>query len=238
MNNNKRYFMMIVINIIIIVSSLLGVILSIAGFDLLMLKLKSLLYYTLQSNIISLFVSVLFLIFIILNNFGKIKNIPYILYLIKFVTTSGIILTLIVFWIFLAPHIPYTYFFSISNLTLHTITPILCMIEFIFLLPTVDLKFPKISSVLIEPIYYLLFVFICSFNGISFGNTKEDIVPYFFLNYEKYGWFRINNNEIGVIYWLIAILIFMCGIAYLLIYANNFVNKKRNFIKSNIDFLI
>ena len=235
---DKKPIISIFLNFLVIIASFIGIFLTLSGQDMYTDKSKALLFYTLQSNIISLIVSIVYVVFMFLVIYGTIKNIPSILLIIKFVTTCGITLTLIVFWLFLAPYAEdKLYLVSLSNLTLHTFAPMLCVIDFILFNPDFKLIFNKFYYAIFEPLYYLFFFLICSFYGVTFGPEKTDIAPYYFLNYRKYGWFKITENSLGLVYWLVLLLLLMCGIAFILIYSNKYFNKKFN-KKSNIDFII
>lgn len=52
-------------------------------------------------------------------------------------------------------------------------------------------------------------------------------VPYFFLDYEKYGWFEIGDGNIGVFYWVIIILIIVYLIGISINFLHQFIQKKQ-----------
>ncbi|MBH1940925.1 Pr6Pr family membrane protein [Mobilitalea sibirica] len=163
------------------------------------------LYFTIQSNAWIAFISFIFLIYDILNRNREISNRFYIL---KFIFTVSILLTFVVFAVLLSPLMPLDYLISPSNIFLHNITPILAVIDFILCDYKYESKWTHILYVLIMPLLYVTFTLILSFSGIMFG---KEIVPYFFLNYEKLGWLSINQYGMGVLYWIIILLILLLG---------------------------
>lgn len=233
---NKNNYKSLIINLIIVISSSMGVIFSLMGEDNMMSNWKALLFYTVQSNIVCIIVSLIISVYLILIMFGKAKKIPNFLYILKFCSTVGITLTLLVFWIFLARLLPVSYYFSITNITLHTLSPILAIIDFLIFDKKCTVK--KIYISYIEPIIYLLFCLSVSFLGITF-NSSGDIVPYFFLNYKELGWLKITGKGLGVVYWIIIMLVIVHIIALTLIIINNKINKKKEGkLKNTIDYMI
>ena len=234
----KLKFSSIIFNLLIIISSLIGLILSISGSDTMMVSFKSLLFFTLQSNIICIIVSILTLVFLIKNYISPNKKIPSLIYTIKFLGVCCITLTMLVFWLFLAIQTNVKYLLGPSNLTLHTISPILCILD--FLLNDNIIKFNNSKIITCScgfPIYYLIFVFICVYHGITFSNGKDGLFPYFFLNYRVLGWFKISKNGLGVFYWIIIMICITIGIGYGLYNLKIFVNNKFKEKISHEEFL-
>ena len=234
MKNNKK--ISLVLNIIIFFSSLIGTLSSLSGADKMMTEWRALLYYTVQSNILSMLVSLFMVLLITLTIYGKIKDIPDFVYIIKFCTTSGIALTFLVFWIFLARLLPVSYYYSVTNITLHTLSPILCIIDTIWF----DKKIlkNKIQFTYIEPLLYLLFALSMSFLGVTF-TSNNDIVPYFFLNYKELGWFKITAKGPGVVYWVMIMLVIVHIISLSIVLMNNMITYNREKkLKNTIDYMI
>ena len=91
-------------------------------------------YFTVDSNVLAGLSSLAYVIFLILKNKGKIKEMPNFMHILQLAATSGVTLTMMVTVFFLAPRSTTTYFdyFMNSNLFMHLLTPLLCIISFIF----------------------------------------------------------------------------------------------------------
>lgn len=119
-------------------------------------------YYTIQSNILTLVLFVL----LWLRTFqawrqegaeGLADYYPR----FTFVVVIDILLTLLVYWILLAPQ-AFTMgedyaLYTFSNLCVHLFTPLFCLIDFILFLPSGKLKYRDVYAVLIFPLGYVLF---------------------------------------------------------------------------------
>lgn len=223
---NKKF--RLVLNIIIIISSIIGLIYTIKGSAF--MSTSALYYYTIQSNIWIILITIIFSFFDIF----KIK-IPNFLYIIKYIITVGITITFLVFSFMLIPQILIngnsTYLLNISNLTLHFISPILAIISFIFF-DQLKIKKKYCYLGMIMPIYYLIFAFILA--NISTTNIFRDFdgsaskFPYFFLDYETNGWFTLDNGffGLGTFYWIIIVSSIVIIISKLFLLIKSKQNKK------------
>lgn len=213
----------LILNIIVIISSLIGLIKTFSDYTF--MSTSALYYYTIQSNIL---ITIIMIIFAIYNLFNF--KITQILYIIKYIFTIGITITFLVFLLMLTPQIITTgnieYLFSITNLTLHFISPIISIISFIFF---DNLKFNKKYYYLglTMPLLYLIFsFFVAKINPVgifkNFDGTTSKF-PYFFLDYETNGWFSITNDffKVGTFYWIIIIFCVILLISVLLLNMNN-----------------
>ena len=221
----------LVINLVVFLFALIGVLatsLSISG----LMSGFSLLYYTVQSNI---WIGVTCLAFAILKIFGykRGKNlIPSWLYITKYVFVVAITLTMVVFWLLLAPTLKLpSYLVSPSNLFAHTLTPIVAILSFL-LFDSRDYQLNKKQAILslATPLYYVAFAIIASSSGIMFHTFR---MPYFFMDYYQFGWFNsltfsgeYGFSSFGVFYWIIIIslFIFLMGLGY--VYLNNRLHQK------------
>lgn len=169
--------------------------------------------FTAQSNI---WISVICIIFLILDA-ARIKK-PRGLYVVKFMFTSSILLTWLVFAVLLAPILDASYILSPSNIFLHSITPILAMIDFLLFDQEFTVRTKSLWTVLLMPLLYLAFAFIVY--------EKSGSLPtyYFFLDYKKMGWFTVTSNGIGTGFWilLLSAVLYIKGIL-LLVLKNNVI---------------
>ncbi len=163
--------------------------------------------FTTQSNI---WIALICIVFLILDTLG-IEQKPQWLYTVKFMFTSSILLTWIVFAVLLAPILKPSYILSPSNLFLHSITPILATADFLLFEDAFHKGTKFLWTVLLMPVLYLFFAFI-SYENLGFLPTY-----YFFLDYKKLGWFTVSGNGIGTGFWivLLAVVLLAKGLAIL-----------------------
>ena len=115
---------------------------------------------------------------------------------------------------------------------MHQIIPIIAIADWLLDKPEKHTKYYYAAVAWSFPIYYYIFTLIIKEFGVTFpyyenGVTCESKFPYFFLNYEKYGWFRTDGEYIGVFYWLVIITLFVFGVSSLLILIKNLQYKKQ-----------
>lgn len=184
------------------------------------------LYYTVQSNILAMAVGLTVLIFEIRKLFGK--KIPKGVQFLRLFGTVAITLTFLVFSLMLTPKMIADgdgwYLTTPDNLFVHNLVPIMAILDWCLFGSGKELKKSAAFCGLVPAFAYLCFVHFCVTKGLTFSGEK---VPYFFLDYESYGWLRIGKEGIGVIYWIIILgfLLYGLGRAYLYI-ANKRENKK------------
>lgn len=215
----------IVINFGVFVFALIGVLATAFGTSG-MMGGSVILYYTIQSNIWIGGVCLVYAILLILQDYHKEIKISKWLHIVKFVFIVAITLTMVVFWLLLAPTLNSpSYLFSLSNLFCHTLTPILALITFlIFDARHYYSQMAEALYSLVTPVYYLLFVFIMSNLGVTFHTYR---VPYFFLDFYEFGWFTsfiysdvYTFSSFGVFYWILIILAFILLLGYILAVIN------------------
>ena len=139
-------------------------------------------YYTLQSNLICL---IAFVIIVVLKIRKKNDN-NEIYFLVKGAVTIAIVITAVVYHVALAPN-------SIANKVLadtfvHTISPILVVIDYFLFDEKGNMKYYYPVIWLIIPLNYVVYVYTYSnFGGrfYSIGGSKK--FAYFFLDYTKIG---------------------------------------------------
>lgn len=171
-------------------------------------------YFTVDSNVLSGIISLIFAIYEILLLTNKIQTLPSFLYKLKLIGNVGVTLTMITTVCFLAPNIE-TGFFSLfldSNLFLHLIVPLLCIISFVFFEPNNTISFKYTFAGLIPMIIYGIIYTINILIHLENGQTST--------TYDWYGFLRYGFNTI----WFVvpAILIF----TYLFSFVMWILNKK------------
>ncbi|MCR5698798.1 MAG: hypothetical protein K6G52_04040 [Treponemataceae bacterium] len=115
-------------------------------------------YFTVDSNVFAGIVSLIYAIFLILLEKGKIKQIPQVLTLLNLASTAGVTLTMMVTIFFLAPQSRFGFLplFLNSNLFMHLVTPLLCIINFI-LFEQGKISFAKTTLGTLPMILYALY---------------------------------------------------------------------------------
>lgn len=224
----KQTLIAIILKSVAIILMLTGVILTTFNRSDFMAGIKSLFYFTIQSNILASIICAISLVFDIRRLQGKEVVVPKIFNYFKLVATTGLSLTLIVFWTLLSFQMEVSYLYSVSNLTLHTFGPLLVLLDYIFF--TLDFK-PKKRMIMVTwvfPLLYLVFAMILSVSSVTFSDGNH--VPYFFLDYKLFGWFKISNGNIGVFYWLLIVLVLLYGIGYGVYELNQLATKRKKLV--------
>jgi hypothetical protein len=206
MNITKKN-LRLVLRIAIIVMVIVGVIGQYFSGILVDKGWSSLLFYTTQSNLL-VAATYLFLLIYELKD----KKTPRLIIIFEHIAVSATTLTFIVFALFLGPYIANVrYFYSLQNLTLHNLVPILSIITYLIGKDTGQKRI--IPFALISGFSYLIFAYLLYFLKVPFGSFE---FPYFFMDFNQYGWLRIQGINFGVIYWWITIALLLYGISFLL----------------------
>lgn len=174
-------------------------------------------YFTTQSNVFLLFISVALLVYEL-----KAKQKPKLLITLEHIAVSATTLTFIVFALLLGPFMEtYSYYYSITNVTLHNLAPIGGIIAYLM---TRDEYAPPAYYGLISGLYYLVFAYVVHALRGNFGPFE---FPYFFLDYKANGWFTLAPPTFGVVYYFILIFFMLLGISVLLLKLKNNEQKSK-----------
>ena len=214
----------IAIKVAIIVVGVLGIVLS-ASSDSFMGNGYVFMFFTVQSNLTIMGISLVFLVNDIRMMFKKESFLNNIFYLIKYTFTIAILITFLVFFIMLAPTLGIDYLLSFKNFSLHAIVPILAIIDFFIFDKGINLTYRNSLVGTFMPIYYLLFFLI----GIplNFRYSSDGLkAPYFFLNYEEIGWFAITDKGPGVFIYVLILLALIVLLGFLFTFLMNLRQKK------------
>ena len=168
-------------------------------------------FFTVQSNIFIIVMSLLFLVNDVMLLVNKKSFVNQTLLLIKYVATVAITITFIVFFTLLAPLMGVDYLLSFNNFSLHAIVPILAIIDFILFDTDINLTYKNSLLATIAPISYVIFVYIGAIFKLRYGENLY--YPYFFLDFEKNGFFF--EKGFGIIPWIIILLAGICGLGFL-----------------------
>ena len=180
-------------------------------------------FYTLQSNILVLVTEIILLIYSFFDS-SKMSKFSRPIAILKYVTTTAITLTFLVFWGMLAPYMDPRSLIEPSCILVHFITPIFMMIDFFAESDADRLKKRDVGYTIIPPLYYLIYCLIRA--EISDATlTGGSRYPYWFIDVDMYGWFG-NENGIGVIYWVIFMVFIVLGIGAGLMFFKKKSKKK------------
>jgi len=191
----------------------------------------SFMYYTIQSNLL---VIVLFTMLVIRTVKSLKKDTQgYVGWYARFemVCVVNILLTLVVFWIMLAPQVSKGYLFTFENISVHTVTPLLCLGDYLLFTKGRHLKYKDVYYTSLFPLFYFIFTMVASVSGYVYNqetitenrlNSAVEItpvrVPYFFLDYEKIG--------AMVIVYVLALFIFIILMGHLFYFIDRKVRKQ------------
>ena len=191
-------------------------------------------YYTLQSNLLVLGVTIALLVLTIMDvvRFG-LKGESSHLTSLHFVTTVSIMITFLVFWVLLAPSAfsmsSEYHLWSYFNLTVHGIVPLLCLADYMIFNRPKKHSLSLFGLVTIFPLAYLAFALIMGFSGYVFNITAEGVpirFPYFFIDYDK--------NGLWIIAWIFGVLLLFLAVAAILYFYDHFRIRRASREQINI----
>ena len=137
----KREKISIILNSLIFIVTLFATISMIIGFKFMgefevlsSRNFKSFKYFTVDSNVFAGLISLAYVIFKFSQDGKKQSTLPGTFYILKLAATTGVTLTMMVTVFYLAPtsNGKFLHYFMNSNFFMHLITPLLCIISFIF----------------------------------------------------------------------------------------------------------
>jgi hypothetical protein len=213
--NRKKLLWSIGLKFFGVAAGLVGVLFSIGASGSSLGGLVSLLFFTLQSNIWIMVIMSLFAC----NDIHRLRRGRGFLnqkwFRVKYVFTVSVMLTFLVFGLLLFPVLPLDYSLSVTSIALHLVAPAVALVDYALYDHGPKIERSDVWMTLLPPLYYVLFVVVCNLIGVRFPPDGA-AAPYFFMDYEKYGWFRIDQNGIGVFYWSLLLILFVLLIAFLL----------------------
>ena len=130
-------------------------------------------YFTVDSNVFAGIVSLVTLVYFLCHRKENTVGLPRWLYILKLAATAGVTLTMMVTVFFLAPTSSNGYFslFLNSNLFMHFLIPVLCIVTFIFFerTPDIPLRLTLLGTVpmLLYTVFYCTNIMLHLENGIA-----------------------------------------------------------------------
>jgi hypothetical protein len=158
--------------------------------------LKAFKYFTVDSNILAGFVSLIYLVFSFVHSEDKPFNYHW-LYILKLSATTAVSLTMIITVFFLAPSAEHFYdLFLNSNLFMHLLTPVLCIISFSFFESFGKTAFPLSLTGLLPMLCYAAYYIPNILIHLENGKTSYE--------YDWYGFLKGGLNTI----WFVMLILF------------------------------
>lgn len=209
--NTRRPLISIAVKALVLLFGLAGQLVSIAQHSF--MSGNHFLYYTNLSNaLIILLMPVLIAYEIKGLRIGGASHQPSWLEKLRFVLSSAILLTFAGFSLLLMPFLPASYLLSPANLLVHNAVPLLACADFL-LFPASENK-PRLRLGLLGPLVYSVLVAALAIGGHRFHGS---IAPYFFLDFEKNGWFTIGQGRLGVAWWSLLLFALQLGLSWLIL---------------------
>lgn len=235
MKKSFKDFLPLITKVALVISVIVGYVATSTAMgpsDQRFMSAATLLYFTIQSNLLIGAICLVFAVFDVMKLCGKAFVVPLWLHTVKFVCTVGITLTFVVFAVILAPvMLPAMpeYLYSASNIFCHNLVPILAILDWIFFEEKYPTKKYSFLFGTILPLYYLAFAMIGSVTGVDFGEGQK--VPYYFFDYEANGWFNLGKNadgvfQFGVAYWITLLVALVIGLSFALLALQKCTVKK------------
>lgn len=194
-NTNKKVIFALIYRFVFMGIAIIGIILNTGIFSV-GFKYTSLLYYTIQSNLLA-FLLFAFLFFKTLISVIKDKKKARTSFApqASFMLMVDISLTFLVFWLMLAPGLSGTDYSlsSFHNQAVHTLTPLAVIFDYFLFNPKEELKAKSIAMSLLYPGLYAYFALIFGgFQIIEYPPFTPGLpvshFPYFFFDFYKEGW--------------------------------------------------
>ena len=169
-------------------------------------------YFTTDSNIFAGLISLAYVIYKFTPNGKKQATLPRAFYILKLAATTGVTLTMMVTVFFLAPtsNGNFIRYFMNSNFFMHLITPLLCIISFIFFEASepgkLTITIPGILPMLLYSFYYTPNILI----HLDNGKVNPD-----------YDWYNFLAGGLNTIWFVIPLLYVVTWIFALGLWAAN-----------------
>ena len=210
---NKRQKAALVLNCLIVVFTIFATICVITGFKFMQgisvlseKNFTSFRYFTTLSNLLAALVALVFIIFKISPAGKNCEKLPVWLYILKIAAVTAVAFTMIITMGYLAPTSKRGYFalFMNSNLFMHFLTPMLCIISFIFFepaeKPAFGLSFAGIIPAVLYASAYTPNVL------LHLDNGKPDPA------YDWYGFLAFGLNTIWFVIPLLALIAWLLSL--------------------------
>ncbi len=168
------------------------------------------LYYTIQSNLWVFAVTALHIALSLARPGGVACRA---LELLRYAVLVGITLTFLVFWLALAPKLEREYLLSPNNWLVHTLVPLLFIADFFLIDPIAPLTRAEALWAVAMPLYYFIFTLLHARLNPRLRFPEDSRYPYYFLDADRLGWFRLKNGP-GVFWWALLLFTITLGLGF------------------------
>lgn len=179
------------------------------------------LYFTIISNMGTAIVFFMFFIAEIFERSRGRAGIPKQLFILKYMFTAAMAVTLIVSSCLLAPFKDNAYLFSMKNLSLHIFAPLITVIDFLAFDNRIEYRKRTVFLGFVLPLMYLTVTLLLSIRGISYSNGTN--YPYYFLDYRTLGWFTHSGGNIGVFWWILIVAVITLAVSAILTFLKRII---------------
>ena len=181
------------------------------------LGLSAFKFFTVDSNILAALTALVLVFFEADILRGKRTSIPKWLHLLSLAATTGVTLTMMVTVFFLAPTVTYNplYLFANANLFMHLVTPLLCIVQFVFFERETKITFPESLWGVCPMVLYALFYV----PNVFLNQVNDRALP----EYDWYGFFFAGLNTGWIV--LPLIMVITWGFSLLLWFGNKKLAK-------------
>ena len=131
----------------------------------------------------------------------------------KMICAINLLVTFLVYWALIAPKSENA-LWTFENMLIHVITPLLCILEYIFYTKAKCLKYRDAYYSCLFPLCYVIYISIAGFLGFVYETSKDGNpvrFPYSFLDFD-----RIGNNAIIYIVCLLFFFILISHLIYII----------------------
>ena len=197
MIKSKRFALMF--RLCAMIFAAIGVLKQIGAFDG-KVALGAFMFYTILSNLLAVVMFTFLSIQMLRNRTKPSRGSPGRYTRLEMICAADLLVTLMVFWVLLVPEVPTAYLWTFDNIAVHTVTPLLCLIDYILFSEPGRIKYRDVYYVCIFPIAYVAFTSLAGIAGYeysfsaTFGNAASGAMdtapvrfPYFFLDYDRIG---------------------------------------------------
>ena len=171
-------------------------------------------YYSVLSSLSVMLLTAAYLALSVVSLFtGAIVRLP-VLEIAHFAVAVNITVLLLVFWFGHVVHLKHEYLQSANHLLMHTLAPVLFLVDFFLFDRIVLLSAPQVLWCLSIPLFYSVQTFTHAAVNPKLRFRSGRRYPYFFMDADTLGWFRIRKPP-GVIWWTLLGLGLTLGLGYL-----------------------
>jgi len=161
-----------------------------------------------------------------LSETGREGRVAYIKPAFQMAFTCYITITMLIYWVILAPTgFPTDAYSVILNLILHLIVPIMVITDTLFFMPHGKIKYENAVFWLLYPIFYYIFVFVrAQFGGYLYSLSDGTLMfyPYAFLDS------TLLSNKFYIIIILVGLAAFFAALGTLFIFIDRMLGKALN----------